>query len=244
MSTSAVNRREALRRLALGGAGLASLPSWVESLNALAFEHAHEQRKPARAPAAAWKPQVFTPHQNATVIVLTELIIPQTDTPGAKAARVNEFIDGVLSKAKPGEREKFLSGLAWMDARSKQDHGAPFIKATADQQVALLTPLSAAADARNAAAQAASRPRQKAVPTSPPPDPTAPAGQADAAKQAGEKTPTEGEPLGADFFTALKSMTIVGYYTSEVGVREELGDDGMLFFQEFKGCTHPEHQKA
>ena len=35
--------------------------------------------------------------QNETVITLSELIIPTTDTPGAKAAKVNEFIDGVLS---------------------------------------------------------------------------------------------------------------------------------------------------
>jgi hypothetical protein len=36
-------------------------------------------------------------------------------------------------------------------------------------------------------------------------------------------------------------MTITGYYTSEIGMRQELGDDGQLFFAEFKGCTHPEH---
>ncbi len=45
-----------------------------------------------------------------------------------------------------------------------------------------------------------------------------------------------------EFFEAIKSMTIIGYYTSEVGVRQELGDDGTLFFAEFKGCEHPEHR--
>jgi hypothetical protein len=44
-----------------------------------------------------------------------------------------------------------------------------------------------------------------------------------------------------EFFQAVKSLTITGYYTSEVGMRNELGDDGQLFFTEFKGCTHPEH---
>ncbi len=54
---------------------------------------------------------------------------------------------------------------------------------------------------------------------------------------------TEGaDRAGAEFFLAIKSMTITGYYTSEVGARTELGDDGTSFFAEFKGCTHPEHQ--
>ena len=49
------------------------------------------------------------------------------------------------------------------------------------------------------------------------------------------------DQIGVDFFQSIKSMTITGYYTSEIGLRQELGDDGQLFFTEFKGCTHPEH---
>mgnify|MGYP000532372260 CR=1 FL=1 len=43
---------------------------------------------PALPQTAVWKPKLFDGHQNDTVIVLTELIIPATDTPGAKAAQV------------------------------------------------------------------------------------------------------------------------------------------------------------
>ena len=35
---------------------------------------------------------------------------------------------------------------------------------------------------------------------------------------------------------------IDGYYTSEIGLRQELGDDGQLFLAKFAGCDHPEHQ--
>lgn len=203
MSTSTVNRRDALKRLAIGGVGAAAtLPAWVESLSAFAAEHA--QTHPHGSTAAvktAWKPKVFTAPQNATVIVLSELIIPQTDTPGAKAARVNEFIDGVLADAKPDNRDKFLAGLTWLDARATRDHQHPFAACTPEEQTALLTAISTP--------DAASGP----------------------------------DATGAAFFAAIKSMTIVGYYTSEVGVRQELGDDGNLFFAEFKGCTHPEHQQ-
>jgi hypothetical protein len=196
MSTQTVGRREALKRLAIGGVGAATLPAWVETLSALAADHAHMQpARKAAAGAVAWKPKVLTPAQNETVITLTELIIPQTNTPGAKAAKVNEFIDFVLSDAKPPDRDKFVAGLSAIDARTTRDHGKPFNACTPEQQTALLTELSA------------------------------PGASGDA----------------AEFFTAIKSMTITGYYTSEVGVRQELGDDGTLFFQEFKGCTHPEH---
>jgi hypothetical protein len=47
---------------------------------------------------------------------------------------------------------------------------------------------------------------------------------------------------GAQFFQAMKSLTIGGYYSSEIGMMQELGDDGQMFLLEFKGCTHPEHQ--
>lgn len=201
MDAQGVNRREALRRLTIGGAAAAALPSWVETLSAFALDHAHThaQRAAAAKAAAAWKPKVLTAHQNATVITLSELIIPQTDTPGAKAANVNRFIDGVLAE-RATERTKFLEGLTGLDERAKTDFGKPFVDATADQQTAILTGLAALQ------------------------------GKGDM------------DHPGVEFFEAIKSMTIIGYYTSEVGMRQEMGDDGMLFFAEFKGCEHPEHR--
>ena len=47
---------------------------------------------------------------------------------------------------------------------------------------------------------------------------------------------------GVAFFLALKSMTISGYYTTEIGLRQELGEDGRMMLPAFVGCTHPEHQ--
>jgi hypothetical protein len=46
------------------------------------------------------------------------------------------------------------------------------------------------------------------------------------------------------FFKAIKGLTITGYYSSEVGMREELDDDGVVFFADDPGCQHPEHQKS
>jgi hypothetical protein len=46
---------------------------------------------------------------------------------------------------------------------------------------------------------------------------------------------------GVDVYRALKAMTCAGYYSSEIGLMQEIGDDGQLFLTEFKGCTHKEH---
>lgn len=44
------------------------------------------------------------------------------------------------------------------------------------------------------------------------------------------------------FFRTIKSMTIDGYYTSKIGIHDELKYKGNTYLKEFKGCTHPEHQ--
>ena len=44
------------------------------------------------------------------------------------------------------------------------------------------------------------------------------------------------------FFRTLKRMTIDGYYTSKIGIHQELEYNGNIALSEFPGCTHPEHQ--
>lgn len=88
--------------------------------------------------AAEWKPSLFTAHQNETVIALVDLIIPQTDTPGAKAALVNRYMDLLLKDGPATERERFLAGLKWLDEESVRRERAQFIKLPVAKRVALL----------------------------------------------------------------------------------------------------------
>ena len=44
------------------------------------------------------------------------------------------------------------------------------------------------------------------------------------------------------FFGLLKRTTIDGYYTSEIGIHDDLRYQGNTALAEFPGCTHPEHQ--
>jgi hypothetical protein len=197
-----LDRRQALRKLAAGGLGAATAPLWSHRLTELAVAHA-DAHTHAAAPAAAtapWTPKVFDVHQNDTVVTITELIIPQTETPGAKAAKVNEFIDLVLSDAQPAERKEFFRGLSWMDARAQELFGTDFVSATPEQQTALLTIVSSG------------------------------------------KNKSTSDQIGVEFFEAVKGMTVTGYYTSEIGLRQELGEDGNLFFASYPGCQHPEHK--
>lgn len=44
------------------------------------------------------------------------------------------------------------------------------------------------------------------------------------------------------FFVVLKRLTVDGYYTSRIGIHEDLQYQGNEALAEFPGCTHPEHQ--
>jgi hypothetical protein len=44
------------------------------------------------------------------------------------------------------------------------------------------------------------------------------------------------------FFRTIKYATVDGYYTSKIGINDELHYKGNSYLKEFIGCTHPEHQ--
>lgn len=193
-----LNRRAALRTMTAGISAAASA-LWVAELTLLAEEQAAHAHLLALTPqGGAWTPTVLSAEQLATVGTLAELIIPTTDTPGARAALVDRYIDGVLRTAAANTRARFMDGLVWLDTRSHELFTASFRDATAPQQLELLTRLAS--------------------------------------------TPSPEADTGVQFFTAMKAMTITGYYTTEIGLRQELGDSAVLMLPSYPGCTHPEHQ--
>ena len=48
---------------------------------------------------------------------------------------------------------------------------------------------------------------------------------------------------GARHFRLLKGDTIDTYYSTTEGLKTELGWNANTYLAEFKGCTHPEHQR-
>ena len=108
-SGAGMQRREALRLLA----SAAALPLLSREAFSM-FQAVHEQLPDQPVLKS------LDPHQNATVTIISELIIPQTDTPGAKAARVNEFIDLILTEWYDEEEKSiFMAGLTDVDARAR-----------------------------------------------------------------------------------------------------------------------------
>ena len=55
---------------------------------------------------------------------------------------------------------------------------------------------------------------------------------------AGEEHP---RTIGEEFFVLLKQATVDGYYSSRIGIHDELEYQGNTALPEFEGCTHPEH---
>ena len=88
-----------------------------------------------------------TDNQQKMIAEIAELIIPTTGTPGAKAAKVPEFINVLITDCYPEQDQKrFFGGLDKLDADAKSAHGKGFLAITKAQQTALLK--KAEADAR------------------------------------------------------------------------------------------------
>ena len=64
--------------------------------------------------------------------------------------------------------------------------------------------------------------------------------EADRVKLLHEYSEASGER--GEFFQALKGLTVDHYYSTEVGLIDELGYQGNTYLAEFPGCTHGEHQ--
>ncbi len=145
-------------------------------------------------PTSEYALRTLNPHENETIVAMTDGIVPATDTPGAKVARVNEFIDVILTDwATLEERKSFLAGIASVDTRSLTLFSEKFVDASPSQQLTLLQSLDDGIDWAHdppAAREAASNPYDW--------------------------------QLQGEFFRVFKRITLYGYYTSESGFTKEL----------------------
>lgn len=150
---SRIDRRQALRRLVAGAGASAALPVLGQGATSHdASAHAGAEAQGAALGSALppdpalsakdWKPRFFDEHQNSTVVVLSDLIIPDTDTPGARAAQVNRFIDRFLCASSTEVQERYLQALGWLDGCCIARYAKPFTELAHDQKVEVLTLLT------------------------------------------------------------------------------------------------------
>ncbi|HEY2821095.1 MAG TPA: gluconate 2-dehydrogenase subunit 3 family protein [Candidatus Acidoferrum sp.] len=149
-----MKRREMLRASVLGGAAAALTPALASAkhVGVAAQQSAATEKedKSELTPAqrgvdasnelkgASWKPLFLDEHQNETLIILSDLIIPATDTPGAKEALVNRYIDLVMSVETHENQKSFLGNLAYIDGESMRMYKNAFRYLSREDQDDLL----------------------------------------------------------------------------------------------------------
>jgi len=183
-----MQRRDALRVLA----GAVIAPGFLrwEPERFIAALRPHLGGAPA---AGDYQFRALDERQRAMVDEISEMIIPATDTPGARAVHVDEFTDLILAEwSSDKERADFLAGLAALDAASQAAYQVPFMSATPAQRAEQLARL----DAELTAARTVSK----------------------AWKQGMGPKPPDHTKL---FWHQIRSLTVTGYYTSEVGFTVE-----------------------
>ena len=161
----------------------------------------------------AWRPRFFDDDQLERVAALADVIVPETDTPGARGALVHQYIDWVVAEDDAEAQGRFSAGLDWIERESRARFGSGLLGLGAEQRHELLAEL----------AELAERPA--------PPGPPGLLGAGD-----------DDDQLAIAFFRDLKARTIHGYYRSEVGMVQEMDYEGNLYLRRFEGCRHPEHQ--
>ena len=210
-----IDRREALRRaaLVLGGAlSATNIAGVLAGVGSPDVVHAADSRGVVYAAGSA--PRVLTAEQSQLVATVAEHIIPTTDTPGARAADVHGFIDRMLAEYYTAdERKRFIAGLADLDTRAHAASGASFLRSTVGQQRAVLDALDREAFPKfvpRAMGDPANETERGAA-AAPPANVKA----ADPIRRAADRQATP-------FFRMFKELTVVGYYTSEIGATREL----------------------
>ena len=202
-----MERREALRLLAAAALAPSFLRWEPEALIDGLRAHLGHERSVVAPRAGPYRFKALDDHQRATVTEVSEMIIPATDTPGAKGVHVDEFIDLILADwCTDKERADFLAGLAALDAASTQAYECAFVDATTEQRTVLLRRLDdelTAARARRKAWKLGFGPK--------PPDHT------------------------KLFWHQMRSLTVTGYYTSEIGYTVER--QSVLIPGIWKACT-------
>lgn len=123
-----MDRREALKRTALLMGGVVSAPAIMGVLKGCTAR-----------PGVDWKPAFLTEDQASIVAQVSEIIIPRTDTPGAKDVGVPSFIDQMVNEVYSEEDQKwFTEGLAAFNEAAKKEYGDDFADLDEEDQAAFV----------------------------------------------------------------------------------------------------------
>ncbi len=185
-----LDRRTALRQMSYLVGGAVATPTLLSILQSC------EQTPPP----LEWQSSFLSEDQARLVSELAEMIIPETDTPGANQAGVPFFVDTMLDQCLEAEAQQmFVEGLNRLNALSQNAHDQEFLKLKEDQKITVLTKL---------------------------------AGEDYAPEK---ETGYSRSPVANTFFKQMKQLTVLGYFTSELGATKAL--EYLQIPGGYDGCT-------
>jgi gluconate 2-dehydrogenase gamma chain len=219
MGGQGIERREVLRYV-----GLASVAGAFPGFHQWAFACAHGAADGsfAKGAVSSYQPFFFSAYRFRMVEFLAEMIIPADDTPGAKDAGVAEFIDFMVANRVPvSARYEMLPQAAMnlgLEVQGRFIAGLDWMNAHSKAEFGHEF-LDCSAERQNSLLE-------------------------ELAYKAKYKPTTE---MGRDFFQLIRDYTVVGYYTTKMGL-ESLGYPGLRsVWPKMPGCTHvddPEHARV
>ena len=221
MGGQAIERREVLRFI-----GLASVAGTFPGFHRWAFacSRAPTDALLAQALRHPYEPLFFSADQFRMVDQLSEMIIPANDTPGAKEAGVAEFIDFmVANKVWVTGRDEYQSLGGGRNSPQETIRIGGEIQ---EQFVLGLAWLNARSKSESGHEfMDCSADQQNGL-------------LEELAYRAKYKPNTE---IGREFFQLMRDYTVIGYYTTKVGL-ESLGYAGLrTVWPKMPGCTHPDN---
>lgn len=166
-----MNRREALRNVAflLGGTVISS----QTFLTSCVFDSQNEGEN-----------GLFSQGDIALMDEIGEIIIPTTDTPGAKAAEVGKFMAVMMRDCyEKQQQETFSNGLLTIRQDFGDRYGTSFIEATPEDRVSFISILE---------------------------------------EETKEYYRTKKQEDPPHYYLMLKELTLLGYFTSEIGSTQAL----------------------
>lgn len=206
-----ISRRDALRQAGLlfGGVLLAGCGRDASD------EKIGQAARKAAAAAPGTDVGAFSAQEVALLDEIAETIVPETSTPGAKAAKVGAFMALMVKDCyTPAEQKKFRAGLQRIEEAAQREAKAGFMQATPEQRLAVLEAFDReayeqAGKARAAAEEAARKRKDQELP------PYEASTTKDAPTEDDDEDGTSGH-----FFGMFKSLALMGYFTSEIGVTQ------------------------
>jgi hypothetical protein len=142
------------------------------------------------------------------------IVLAEDIVPNSTQALVNRFIDLLLSVDTDEARQQFSTSLAAFDQESARRFHLPFREVSDSDRQAILTSFS------NGGSRSAG-------------------GSISVDAEGSPANSTAREPTPYDHFRNLKTWIAGAYYSSEFGMRE-LGWTGIVFYESYPGCQHPE----